>query len=156
MIRYWDGEQYRDYYPDFEVTLEGNVLIHVEVKTAAELAIPKIRAKYQAIAADYYRRQQDFRLVTDDEIRRKPLLDNVRTLAYLRSKRSRSAFSVANWSECFGSVAVPFMAAEAKLGRESLLRLLAHGVIECNLNQPLSGETLVGIAKGGRHVAYLL
>lgn len=157
LIQYHDGQKVRDYYPDFELVLDDGSLIHLEVKPTSELAKPAIRAKYQAIAAHYQSRQHAYRIVTELEIQREPLLGNVRKLAYLSGKKSQQELPDAQAvTKVLGSDAVPFDIAERTLGREMTLRLVAKGVLRCDLALPLSGETPVGIAKGGRHAAYLL
>lgn len=156
-IEYFDGQTIRDYYPDFEVILEGGSAIHLEVKPVAELAKPPIQAKFKAIAAHYRSRQQEFRIVTEQEIRREPLLSNVRKLAYLSGKASGHQLpSVRGLLELMGNDVFPFQVAESRLGRETVLRLLARGTLVCDLAQPLSGHTPLTTAKGGRHATYLL
>jgi hypothetical protein len=156
LIQYADGELIRDYYPDFEVVLFDGVAIHLEVKTTYQLTKPKIQSKFQAIAAHYQRRQQGFRLVTEKELQREPLLGNVRTLAYLVGKTKQALLSPQELLNLLGAEIVAFDFAESCIGRDALLRLLAYGVLDCDLNQPLSGETLVQIVKGGDHATYLI
>lgn len=156
LIQYADGELFRDYYPDFEVVLFDGEVIHLEVKTTYQLAKPKIQSKFHAIAAHYQRRQQGFRLVTEKELQREPLLSNVRTLAYLVGKTTQVLQSPQELMKLLGAEIVAFDFAEACIGRDTLLRSLAHGVLDCDLNQPLSGTTLVQIVKGDGHATYLI
>lgn len=156
LIQYADGEHIRDYYPDFEAVLFDGVAIHVEVKTTYQLAKPKIQSKFQAIAAHYQRRQQGFRLVTEKELQREPLLGNVRTLAYLVGKTKQTLLSPQELLKLLGAEIVAFDFAESCIGRDALLRLLAYGVLDCDLNQPLSGDTSVRIVKGDGHATYLI
>lgn len=157
LIQYYDGDKVRDYYPDFELVLEDGSLLHLEVKPSAELAKPAIQAKYSAIAAHYQSRQQAYRIVTEQEIQREPLLGNVRTLAYLTGKKSQQQLpDVQAVAKAMGSDELPFLIVERMLGREMTLRLIARGTLRCDLAQPLSGETPVFVVKGGLHATYLL
>lgn len=156
LIQYPDGEVLRDYYPDFEVVLFDGVAIHLEVKTTYQLAKPKIQSKFQAIAAHYNRRQQDFRLVTEKELQREPLLSNVRTLLYLVRRAKSPLLLPRELLTLLGEGTVTFERAEKCIGRDALLRLLALGVLDCDLNQPLSGDTLVQIVQGDGHATYLI
>ena len=77
LIRYWDGQQLRDYYPDFEVLLVDGSRFHLEVKHSGRLARPDVADKYRAIA-DHYRTHLNirFRIATEDDIRREPVNDH--------------------------------------------------------------------------------
>ncbi len=156
LIQYADGDLIRDYYPDFELVLFDGWTIHLEVKTTYQLAKPKIQSKFQAIAAHYNRQQQEFRLVTENELRREPLLSNVHTLAYLVGKTKQVLPSPQELLSFLGSEIVPFVFAESRIGRDALLRFLAYGILDCDLNQPLSGDTLVQIVRGGSHASILI
>lgn len=156
LIQYAHGEIIRDYYPDFEVVLLDGVAIHLEVKAACQLTRPKIQSKFQAIAAHYNGHQQEFRLVTEKELQREPLLSNVRTLAYLIGKTKQALPSPQELLNFLGAEIVSFVIAESRIGREALLRYLAFGVLDCDLNQPLSGDTLVQIVQGGGHASCLI
>jgi len=81
LIEYFDGQQIRGYYPDFEADLTDGDVLHVEVKASFQLAKPKIESKFRVIAADYRRRQHDFRIITEAEIRREPMHSNLKNLA---------------------------------------------------------------------------
>lgn len=156
LIQYADGELIRDYYPDFEVVLLDGVAIHLEVKTTYQLAKPKIQSKFQAIAAHYKRQQQKFRLVTEKELQREPLLSNVHTLAYLLGKTKQPLPSPQELLKFLGAEIVSFVLAESRIGRDALLRFLAYGVLDCDLNQTLSGDTVVQIVRGDGHASYLI
>lgn len=156
LIEYFDGEKLRQYYPDFEVTLEDGEVLHLEIKTSAELAKPAVESRFRAIAAHYLRQQRDFRIATEREIRREPLLTNARTLAYLAGRTGKSLPSARVLANQIGYDALPFVEAEAQLGRELVIRLIAGGTLTCDLTLPLAGNTPVAIAMGGHHVAYLV
>lgn len=137
--------------------MDDGSLAHLEVKPSSELAKPAIQAKYSAIASHYQARRQAYRIVTEREIQREPLLGNVRTLAYLSGKKSQQQLPDAQTiAKALGSDDLPFQTVELTLGREVTLRLIAKGTLRCDLAQPLSGETPVIVVRGGRHATYLL
>ena len=156
VIDYSDGEQMRKYYPDFEAILVSGEVVHLEIKPEEELRLPDVEAKYQLVAADYQRRQHRFRILTDADIRIEPLLGNLKILFALRGKSAQSGFSVHAWRSLFGPASVPFSVAEAELGQAFLLRLLANDSASCDLHQPLAGDTVVTINRGGEQNATCL
>lgn len=156
LIRYADAKRIRDYYPDFEVLFDDGGIIHLEVKSGAELRKPAIAKKYRAIAADYARRKHGFRIVTDDDIRIEPLISNLGTLAYLSGKSSKLGVSRETWLDKVGCLETSYAAAEASLGRACLLWMLANGMADADLRQALAGETRVTVDLGGAcHATYL-
>lgn len=157
LVQYFEGEKARDYYPDFEVVLASGEIVHVEVKPATKLEKPDIKAKFVAIATHYRnQRKQAFRIVTESELEREPLLSNVKTLAYLAGRSGDSLPKPQELIKSLGSEPMPFRVMEAALGRETVLRLLSQGMATCDLTQVLAGDTLVALGKGERHATYLL
>lgn len=49
LIHYWDGEEMRAYFPDFEALLSDGSRVHLEIKPSKKLTKPNIAKKYQAI-----------------------------------------------------------------------------------------------------------
>lgn len=156
IVRYFDGSQLRDYYPDFRLVLNDGSEFHLEVKPESKLARPPVRARMEAIAAHYAQQGRKFRIATEREIRREPLLANVRMLTYLRDGRGHVLPSVAELAKVFEADTVPFSTIEAVLGRETVLRLLAASRLSCDLTRMLSSDTPVALTHGGRDAAVLL
>lgn len=157
LVQYHDGHDMRSYYPDFEVIFIDGRAIHVEVKTAQDLAKPVTQDKYRIIAADYIRRQQGFRILSDHDLRSGSLLSNLQLLASIQRMAGRTTEFKRLWAAQFTGVVVPFADAEARLGRATLLALLAVGVAHCDLRQPFSGDMPVHLVQeGGCDVTYLL
>lgn len=156
LMQYADGTRIRDYYPDFELELTSGKRIHVEVKTAYQLSKPEIAAKYTAISEHYARLRHGYRIVTEAEICREPLQTNLRTLAYLVGRKGRTLPSFQELIDRFGSMATPFRTFDAELGKDTTLRLIACGWLECDLNLPLTGDTPVSVAKGERNATVFL
>lgn len=156
LVRYRDGDFVRDYYPDFEVSFTTGEVMHLEIKTAKELANPIAQAKYRAIAADYARRQHGFRILTDKEIRQGQLYENLTLLAsFLHVKPAET--SKQEWLMSFGRDEVLFSTVEDVLGKAEVLRLIAWGIAHGDLLIPLGGEASVYlIGEGGSYATYLL
>lgn len=156
LVQYTDGYRIRDYFPDFELELANGKRVHVEVKSAHQLAKPEFAAKYTAIAEHYSRKGLDYRIVTEAEICREPLQTNLRTLAYLAGRKGRTLPSTRELANRIGSEAVPFSAFSAEFGKEMTLRLIACGRLECDLTLPLEGDTSVSVSKGERNATVFL
>lgn len=75
VIYYYQNDIQRKYYPDFELELIGDVLVHVEVKPSIHLATVKLSAKYHLIATTYQKRQEIFIVLTEVELRESPITD---------------------------------------------------------------------------------
>lgn len=147
LIQYFDGTSLRDYYPDFEVVLADGTVFHLEVKTSSKLKNPKVATKFAAIAAHYQEKGQGFRIVTEEELQREPLLSNAQVVAYLQGG-TVPPLSPRQLRHDLGDAAIPFEKAEVMLGRETVLRLIANRKLVCDLNQPLAGSTLLTIQEG--------
>lgn len=156
LVRYRDGDFVRDYYPDFEVVFTTGEVMHLEIKTAKELAKPITQTKYRAIAADYARRQHGFRILTDDEIRQGAMFENLTLLAsFLHVKPAET--SKQEWLMCFGRDEVQFSTVADVLGKAEVLRLIAWGIAHGDLRIPLGGEARIHlIGEGGCDATYLL
>lgn len=156
VIYYFDGSKFRKYYPDFEVVLSDGSMFHLEIKLAEELKKPELKTKFRLIASHYQNIGFGFKIVTEEDLRREPLLSNAQTLAYLRSKRSRPLPSPTKLYSDLGIDIISFAEAEALLGRDTILHLIAHGLLACDLSQPLSGDTLLTLVTGEGHASILL
>jgi hypothetical protein len=156
VVQYADGEVTRDYYPDFEAVFLSGEVIHLEIKTAKELAKPVAQTKYRAIAAAYARRQHGFRILTDVDIWQTPLHQNLQLLASLLHFRP-DASSRAAWLKRFGKGLIPFASVADQIGEKEVLGLIAWGDAHGNLRQPLDRAALVQlIDAGGCDATYLL
>lgn len=150
VIQYFDGNALCDYYPDFEVALSDGSVFHLEVKTTSKLNAPTVTTKFAAIAAHYQEKGLGYRIVTEQELQREPLLSNAQELAYLQGYTRRPLPSFYKLREDLGTGTIVFAKAEALLGRNMVLRLIASGMLACDLNQPLAGHTLLTIKEGER------
>ncbi|OHC72439.1 MAG: hypothetical protein A3H93_05785 [Rhodocyclales bacterium RIFCSPLOWO2_02_FULL_63_24] len=156
LIQYSDGERIRDYYPDFELVLEDESRVHVEVKSSAQLSKPKVRAKLLAIARHYERKGLRFRIATEREIRREPLLTNLRSLSYVRGRPGHSLPTGPELTRAFGARALRLDEMGTVLGEDAVVRLIAIGRIGCDLTKPLGADTTVAVSEGEHHATILL
>jgi len=156
LIRYWDGEQMRDYFPDFEAALLDGTRVHLEAKHSHALIKPKIARKFRAIATHYQRTSIQFRIVTELECQREPLHSNLRRLNYLRNKKVADPLpSRETLFRLLGDSTVPLAGLEARLGADTTQRLLALGLLQCDLTTEITPDTLIAVTEGGRHAAVL-
>lgn len=156
LTQYWDGLQMRNYYPDFEAVLLNGSRIHIEVKHSRELAKPKIATKYRAIASHYQKTAIQFRIVTEQECRREPLRTNIQRLSYLRIKAVGQPLpSLTQLARQLGPRSIPMAAAEDVLGADVTQRLLAVGLLHCDLTTVITQDTFITVAEGGRHATVL-
>ncbi|MBB5192294.1 hypothetical protein HNQ50_003035 [Silvimonas terrae] len=155
-IVYADGLRTREYFPDFELTLEDGQLVHLEIKESSELAKPSIAAKYGSIAAHYRREARSFRIATELEIRREPLFGNLKRLASLHAHPWHERPTAGQLRQLFRDHSVTFAACEAKFGYATTLRLIAAGTVLCNLDLPLTADALLQLPQGGCNATILL
>lgn len=156
VIQYIEDEKQRNYYPDFELVLTDGTLVHLEVKPTSELEKPAVASRFRAIAAHYFHRQQDFRIVTEENIRREPLLSNVQTLAYLAGRPAAHSLNTTILLREFGSSPLPFDAFTEWLGRDVVLQLISASLLTCDLNHPLDSSALLTVVTGDEHASILL
>lgn len=156
LIHYWDGEQMRAYFPDFEVLLSDGSLVHLEIKPSKKLSKPKIAEKYRAIATHYKQTPTKFRIVTELECQREPLRSNLRRLNYLRAKLTAEVLPMQ--TELFrllGKLPIALATSEIILGVDVSQRLLSLGRLHCDLSAEITPDTLVSVTEGDRHATLL-
>lgn len=156
LVQYFDGAQIRDYYPDFELALQDGSLVHLEIKSSSQFDRPKVRAKLAAIAKSYEQKEWGFRIATEREIRREPLLTNLRFLCYLLGRPGHNLPTGGELIQIFGSAALGLGEVISVLGEDTAWRLIATGRITCDLNKPLEFDTVISVSKGEQHATVLL
>jgi hypothetical protein len=70
----------RTYFPDFRVDFDDGRELFVEVKPAEKLKDPQLRDRLDRIAARFKEQGRLFKVMTDVDIRREPLLGNLKRL----------------------------------------------------------------------------
>lgn len=155
-IQYWDGEQMRNYFPDFEAVLLDGSFVHIEAKHSRKLAKPRLADKYRAIATHYQRTPVQYRIITELECQQEPLHSNLRRLSYLRLKVTAEPLpSREVLSRLLGSTSTTLASLEESLGAAVTWRLLAIGLLHCDLTAEITPATLVFTVEGGRHATLL-
>lgn len=156
LIDYWDGEEMRTYFPDFEALLSDGSRVHLEVKPSKKLNKPKIAEKYRAIATHYKQTSIQFRIVTELECQREPLRSNLRRLSYLRTKLTAEVLPMqAELLRLLGQRPTTLATSELILGAEVTQRLLAQGYLHCDLTAEITPDALVSLTEGDRHATLL-
>jgi hypothetical protein len=155
---YYDkaGEQHR-YFPDFKLTfLEGEDL-YVEVKPARLLVTTAVRDKLQAVAKRFEEQGRRFRVMTEDDIRRQPLLANLQRI-HSTSKRAaqkipdsqlaKTLSGGPNWKLATLSTQL--------LGVHNVLRLVQSNYLRIDLEKQLTDDSDVWIpsAQGGTYGSF--
>lgn len=156
-VRYWDGQQMRDYYPDFEVLLVDGSRFHLEVKDSRRLARLDVADKYRAIA-EHYRTHLNlrFRIATETDIRREPVIGNARRLARYRWRPGVELPLAEKLARLLAKESLPLARIETELGTDIAWHLLAVGRLQCDLTSLINADTLVSLSEGGHHAAVLL
>lgn len=156
IIEYFDGTRIREYYPDFELTLLDDSLCHLEVKPSEELAKPEVHSKYERIVEHYQKKQFDFRIATDLEIRREPLFSNLGLIADAHAHFWHPLPADNELALFFQKGAQPLHHCDLVLGAASTRRLIARGKLVCDLEQSLTVDTSIYLHQGEQNASILL
>lgn len=135
-----DGEQHR-YFPDFRLTFRDGEDLYVEVKPSRLLTTKVVRDKLQAVAKRFEEQGRRFRVMTEDDIRRQPLLTNLQKL-HASSKRAAREMPDAQMAKTLtggpswklGNLALQL------LGVHKVLRLVRSNYLQIDLEKPLSDD----------------
>lgn len=150
-VVYVDQETTRRYYPDFEITGNGGRVIHVEVKPEAMLARPDVARKLRSVA-DHYRRQgRDYRVLTDQTIRREPLHRNLTLLGRFLKPMDGVEAVLPDLHVWLFEGPQPFGALCDRFGDSIAYRLVARGHVQCDLTQPLTPQSRICFPKEDHH-----
>lgn len=149
-----DGET-KKYFPDFELVLSNDEIIHVEIKPKQKMESPVLTKKIAAIADAYARRGMKFRLLTDADIRQEPRLQNMKLLQQFKTHQISANESKKKVTEILQdgepvSVSQIFEA----IGKVNTLKLLADDFIRCDLEQSFeAARNLASLVKESDHDA---
>lgn len=136
----------RRYTPDFELTLSTGEVVLIEIKPAAKLLDLDESLRFKRIQEHFTGNGRPFRILTDREIRRPALLENLRLL--MRNRRgSISPFERRRFVERFAGIsAVPFANALALLEDAGVVwSLIAEGVLTCDLTKEVNEQTILRV-----------
>ncbi|QOD82933.1 TnsA endonuclease N-terminal domain-containing protein [Chromobacterium haemolyticum] len=150
-LKYKMGNKVRRYTPDYALILvDGSILI-VEVKPARSLAKPEVHEKLLHVREAMYRQGHQYLVLSSDTIRSPHRLDNLKKLhRYLRQPLSGVDLMVHRQLKSLLSLecAVPLCQLEALRGSsEPVMRLLAHGLLSCDLDHLITPDTRITLTK---------
>ena len=155
---YYDkhGEQHR-YFPDFRLTFRDGEDLYVEIKPSRVLATKVVRDKLQAVAKRFEEQGRRFRVMTEDDIRRQPLLMNLQKL-HASSKRAAQKMPCAQLAKTLSGGPLWKLAhlAAQLLGVQHVLRLVQSKHLQVDLEKPLSDDSEVwsSSTQGGPHGSF--
>lgn len=134
-------------FPDFLLKFASGAELLVEIKPKKKLRSQKLRQKLDLIARRFAEQGRAYRVLTDEDIRRQPLFENLKRLRDAQRLR-RSDDSVAESNSPFGPHSTQSLGElTLVLGDEdTVLSLVAAGTLRMNLEQPLTPASLVWAA----------
>jgi hypothetical protein len=150
-VVYVDEDTTRRYYPDFEITGNRGRVIHVEVKPEAMLARPDVSRKLRSVADHYQRQGRDYRILTDQTIRREPLHRNLTLLGRFLKPAEGLKEVLPDIHAWFGEGYRSLADVCSQFGPSLAYRLVAWGHVQCDLTQPLTPESPICFPKEGHH-----
>ena len=143
---YYDAKNNaRFYYPDFLAILVSTAESNHEVKPKAKLRSARVRDKLERVALRMAEEGRTFRVWTEEHIRREPLFTNLQRLHELR-RPSIHATAIDLLVEAARAEAVSFELGDLteRFGSEAeVLRLIAHGTFQVNLEQAMTPNSRV-------------
>lgn len=146
-LQYAMGNKLRRYTPDFALTMVDSSILVVEVKPADVLAKPEVREKLLYVRDAMQRQGHQFIVVSSKTIRAPHRLDNLKKLFRpLRQPLSIELLRLLRQLNAqFGcQQPISLSQLEATIGTsEPVLRLLAHGLVSCDLDQLITQDTLI-------------
>jgi hypothetical protein len=149
-ILFPDGPRLRRYTPDFELTLSSGELVLVEVKPCRSLQDSEVRHKLDKVTAHLQRSEKSFVILTDETLRSEPRQANVRRLYHQTARRWPTDAACINALQPHRSrFPLPWLAVKQLLVERDIqpANLLFKGLLHCELNAPLTNDTLLHLTK---------
>ena len=144
LVEFWVEGKRQVYFPDFELVTREGEIVHTEIKPKAKLNNPKLKKRLNDIAEHYRCRGMRFLVLTEDQIRNKTVLDNLKQLAYhCRWRQGDPELSVATEALSILPAQTVEGASAVLGGMRDVYRLLAAGIYVCDLTQPITGATKI-------------
>jgi hypothetical protein len=145
----FDGKT-RRYTPDFELTFHSGEIQFIEVKPLQKSLDPTESHRLTKIREHFENSGRTFRIITETEIRKAQLLENLRVLFRYRHA-ALDAFDRRKWRERFKEVgAISFDEAAVTVGGNiEVWNLIDQGILACDLRSPINGETVLKVTKEG-------
>lgn len=158
-ITYPDGARIRKYTPDFELTLKDGSTVWIEVKAMSSLAHDDVRHKLKQIAVHFERSGITYVVLDDRELLQEPRLSNIKLILHQapahRQTHEHVCAAFAKHADCF-PLSIRHATALLKADGLDVYSLLLAGLIQCELNQPISADTSLTLSKEANHGWFLL
>ena len=158
-IFYADGNRLRRNTPDFEVILHTGEVVNIEIKPKAKLAHPDIQAKFERISEYYAKKADQFVILHDEIIRKKPRVTNLKFI-YHRAARIQPSLHAAKIVMGRFASAFPMSVATCieRLSERQICTfcLLMSGFLRCCLDHPITYKTPVEISMEEDHAWFYL
>lgn len=136
-----EGEQHR-YFPDFRLSFRDGDDLYLEVKPSRVLTTKVVRDKLQAVAKRFEEQGRRFRVITEDDIRRQPLLANLQKI-HTASKRAAQKLPGAQLVKTLAGGPLWKLAnlALQLSGVHQVLRLVQSNHLQIDLERPLTDDS---------------
>lgn len=142
LIMYEHKNEIRKYFPDFGVTIRSDAKVHLEIKPEIKLENQDLIEKFQSIIARYQNHSAKFVILTEEIIRKEPMLTNLNIINNVK----KFHFDI---TQKFIAVKEMLLASKqctvedliSKFGKTEVLMMLANQLIVCDLNQSLESPT---------------
>ncbi|NWK76910.1 TnsA endonuclease N-terminal domain-containing protein [Aquitalea sp. LB_tupeE] len=158
-FRYAMGNKVRRYTPDYALTISDGSILIVEVKPARSLARPDVNEKLQHIRDAMQRQGHEFIVLTSDTIRTPHRLDNLKQLhRYLRRPFSlEDRLARQQLLSHFGhnSRATIGELAQELGNLAAIMHLVAHRLVSCDLDQPVTTDTVITLTEQGADYVFV-
>ena len=147
-VNYQSDGREKSHTPNFQVIRYQKKQI-VEVKSRKTVEIEKYDRLYQMLSGLYDETGWTFVVLTESEIRREPILSNIKLLYGY----ARESFSVDEYRDCWEiarsnapvSLAEIFQALDQhRIRRNVLFKLLFHSLVEIDIQQPITVNSTIG------------
>ena len=150
-----DGKFFR-YTPDFQLTLINGDQEYVEIKPERKLRSPKLKRRLNHIARHFEKSGKRFRVMTDLEIRIKPLRRNLKLHSY-HARALPQDFEFASRVQTLAETSgLTFGMAQTVLqDSQAVMRLISRGCMTHDASMPLTDATpLTFVSTEVRHAAF--
>lgn len=158
--KYYDilGKQH-SYFPDFRVDFLNDSNLLVEVKYERDLKKKKVAAKLQAVAKRFEEQGRRFRVMTEEDIRRQPLLSNLKAIFRSGQRWALHASDADTARTLTGGPTWALGNLVDQLGGvHRVLRLVGSNHLRLNVEAPFSDDSVVSLVnnRGGAHGTFCL
>jgi TnsA endonuclease N terminal len=151
-LKYQSNGKEKSYTPDFQVVRSQKKQI-IEVKSQKTFESEKYSRLYQMLSGLYDETGWTFVVLTEAEIRREPILPNIKLLYGY----ARESFSIDEYRDCWeiarsntpaSLVEIFQILDEHGIRRNVLFKLLFHNLVEIDIQQPITAKsTIVSVAE---------